>query len=593
MVCLKAIFPVGQEYAKTINKKGVNMKLITCMLLGLTFLAQSNQFIPSKELMPAHSIILPKGGPVIATVGSDGFCDYNNIQDAIDNADEVRIATNGSPYFENLLFGTGDATILKGSYSDCTMAGLNITDQSTTILDGSGMGSAIEIDGLIDVSISYLTLGHAQYGIHVSGDDMTNVRLNHIFSFNNDLFGLYIAGSDNAVYVNNTIISNNHDSGIYCSGATNNFSVFGNSEIKNNISEQNAGGVTVKNDCKAFILSPVIIEDNKTNNGGGGIEASQGGDISLLGVASTCGGTTCGTYNAPVIVKNNNGDADEQFPGSGGGAYVLGAGSELTLVNVVFEGNSAIHGGAISNNNGVVINYAYDDGESTCWNPGSCNIFKGNQAVFGSVFEFKGTSEALISGSLISSNIGGAVAYIWEETDVTFSNSIIVGNNEVGNKHIFQLLGFQGTPTLNVEYVTIADNQLEDTVIYNSESNFRIHSSIIAEETNVYGENEDISASFECVLVNESASFNAGGTVTVGEPEFMDAANGDYHNKPTSLAVDYCYEITSALFNDIDFDEYHGFDDPNKTNLHGTYDIGADEYIVDNDIIFKNSFEKD
>ncbi|MGJ8662460.1 MAG: hypothetical protein ACSHWU_02365, partial [Marinicella sp.] len=318
-----------------------------------------------------------------------------------------------------------------------------------------------------------------------------------------------------------------------------------------------------------------------------------GSDVYLLGTPNTCGGMSCGSFDSPVILKNNNGDADDLFPGFGGAAYVLGADTELTVVNALIESNYARDGGAVSVNNGIVTVYAYEDGISQCWKPGSCNLFTGNSGIFGGVFELKGTSESLISGSYITATTGNQVAYIWEEAEVVFSNSIIAGNGGSGFNHIFRLRGFQGTPTLNAEYLTIADNQLEDTVIANEESNFRIHSSIIAEDVDVYFETEDISASFECMLVNESASFSAGGTVTVGAPEFMDAANGDYHNKPSSPAIDYCYEITSTVYNDIDFDEYHGYDDPNKMNLHGTYDLGADEYIITNDIIFKHGFEQE
>jgi hypothetical protein len=72
----------------------------------------------------------------------------------------------------------------------------------------------------------------------------------------------------------------------------------------------------------------------------------------------------------------------------------------------------------------------------------------------------------------------------------------------------------------------------------------------------------------------------------------MNPSNDDFRIKPSSPAVDYCYDIASDWYSDMDWEE-HGFDDPNKANLHGTYDLGADEYIIDNDIIFKHGFEQD
>jgi hypothetical protein len=98
-----------------------------------------------------------------------------------------------------------------------------------------------------------------------------------------------------------------------------------------------------------------------------------------------------------------------------------------------------------------------------------------------------------------------------------------------------------------------------------------------------------------CLIVHEGQSFNANNAeITIADPMFVDAANGDYHiDAALSPAVDYCTDnLAMAVYQDIDFED-RGFDDESITNnpeTNGAYDIGADE-TYGNDLVFKNGFE--
>ena len=77
--------------------------------------------------------------------------------------------------------------------------------------------------------------------------------------------------------------------------------------------------------------------------------------------------------------------------------------------------------------------------------------------------------------------------------------------------------------------------------------------------------------------------------IMVTDPMFVDSAGHNYHINPiNSPAIDFAAANFSNL-EDIDY-EARGLDNPNVNDLHGPYDVGADESRRP-DAIFKDGFE--
>lgn len=540
------------------------------------------------------------------TVGADNdsACDYHNIQAAIDSdeASVIRIASNKN-YFENIELLNSNNSLI-GGYANCQMANLNITDLSQAIITGNGNDAVIEINEVLNLSyaikIKNLIISNGGSGISARSQNNAQLQLtvDGVRLFNNTLSGFKISqinGGQADAVLHDVLIDFNENSGVYCEGENVNIRFAGTSVISNNHAEK-GGAFSINNGCDVSVYSPTQVVDNEAVNLGGGFNVYNA-SLSLFGLASSCADGICfGIDNQPVTVRNNT-----AF--SGGGIAVDLQDADVTIFNALIEGNSATIGGAITASQGSVFALTYLDGGNACWQVGRCNQFINNTATAsgGSVFASNNATVEIYSTWFKGNRSDkGGIAFVSENSEVTINNSMIVKNGNNGldgydDENLFQISGggaqFPNT-ALNLEYVTITDNKVTDEVINNSEGNIRLHSSIIKENVDVYSVINQVTAQFECLISHETSSFSAGGTVSIADPEFMNPVNDDYRIKPSSPAVDYCYEIASDWYSDLDWEE-HGFDDPNKANLHGTYDLGADEYIIDNDIIFKNSFEQD
>jgi len=546
------------------------------------------------------------GEPFI-TVGADddNDCDYHTIQAAVDSglSDTIRIASNKN-YFESIALLNSNNYLI-GGYANCQMAGLNITDLSQAIITGNGNDDVISINVVLsnnyDIKLKNIIVANGFGGI--SATSQNNAQLSLIIDgvrmFNNNYNGfkvLTFAGSDADVVLNDVIIDFNDSSGVVCEGSDSNIRVTGTSKIKDNTTSDKGAGLWVADGCQLTAYSPTIIENNQAQNNGGGMYVASGGDVTLWGLATGCENGICyGVDDAPVIIRNNTGSI-------GGAIAINNEESSVTMANALVENNVAsIQGGAISVSAGEMTGYTYLDGEK-CWQVGKCNQIINNKANFsgGAIYaEFNAKVDFYSTWFKGNRADKGVIVAVDGNSTVTINNSMMVKNGDNGSgdysdNNLFEISSNAQNPNtaITLEYVTVADNEVIDEVVKNDEGSIRIHSSIINENVDVYAVTNHVLAQFECLIVNETDSFSAGGTVMVATPEFMNPSNDDYRNKPSSVAVDYCYEITSDWYGDMEWDE-HGFDDPNKINLHGSYDLGADEYIIDNDIIFKHGYEQD
>ncbi len=151
----------------------------------------------------------------------------------------------------------------------------------------------------------------------------------------------------------------------------------------------------------------------------------------------------------------------------------------------------------------------------------------------------------------------------------------------------------------NLKHVTVTDNDTSTVTLFSKSAGFfRVESSIIYEMSDqpVYKDLDDTGfLEMTCSIVHEDDSFSGDYhylVSVVNHPNYLfaDWDAGDYHLRTASLAIDYCDEAASLNLDypkDID-GEARGYD-AGSVNLYGPYDVGADEYYID-DVIFKDAF---
>lgn len=521
------------------------------------------------------------------SVGADNSCDFDSIQTAIDSglSDTVRIANNKA-YFENIVINDRDIT-LTGGYADCTDANNNVTDFSQATIDGGGSGSVLLVSGNSqerNVDIRNLLIGHGSSGLMSTADVELNV--NNVTFTNNTNVGAFIFGGENNVTFTDVLVTSNGGSGVVCSGTNNLINFEGDSLITDNDSSSNGGGLSVSGGCRANLYAPTQVTNNVSAEDGGGIYVADGSEVNLVGVA----------------LIGNTADSDDTGDGVGGAVAVFDALSVVNAANSKFINNAAYTGGAIAAyQDGEFISYAVNTVSTPCATPGNCTEYRGNTAVnVGGVFSASQNGKITALHATIKNNGlfgNGLIAIASKGATVDIEGSVIVknGTDSFPGTNLFYINGLDDNATrITLNHVTVADNEISDSMVYNGMGTFALYASIVQESVDVSITNNATSHTFECAIVHETNSFIPGPTVTIDDPQFINPGT-DYHIKPTSPAVDYCYAaepLSSGLGYDMEF-EWRNYDDPNVTNLHGTYDIGADEYRWDNDLIFMNGFEQD
>jgi len=554
------------------------------------------------------------GQPFI-TVGddNDNDCDYHTIQSAIDSGDSdiIRIASNKN-YFENLELSEKNRN-LTGGYADCSMAELNITDLSQAILTGNGTDAVVRISNASGdpktIVLSHIVVANGTSGVSVRSQNqgsITDVTLSNLRVFNNSGRGINITQIDNAaveLILNNSFVDFNSDGGVKCIGSNATMKVTGHSVIENNSTDANGGGVSASDGCDLAVYSPVIIRDNNAGSNGGGIHVVDG-ELEIVGFETGCSDGICfGQWDEPVTLENNVANTSDSSFG-GGAVALLGDSSNGFIVNVLIKDNDAFLGGAVFVVGGALNLLGFETMNQPCWSKGSCSQITGNTATSGGAFNASNAAEIFVYHSfitesradngIVTSSSSGSLIEI--NTSVISKNGLN-GDGSYDDQHLFYLFPGVDFPSSNLvfDYVTLANNQTSLSVIGNGNGDVDVTSSILFDEQDIYQESgSNPQSHFECVIASESSSFSAGGTVSVVdqdiEPVFVNPGAGNYHLLSDSPAIDYCYDASGNGGADIDYDD-RAVDKPDVVNLHGVYDIGADEFNINNDIIFKNGFE--
>ena len=274
-----------------------------------SLLAYTNNwfYMPAFDQAPNGSII---------TVDDDGPADYSTIQEAINASTDGDVVKVMPGYYTgegnyNLNFGAGLAA---GQTRAITVCGSNANDPNiviATIIDAQEKGCVFHFnsDEGPECIVAGLTItgGNAKYGA-----------------------GIY-CGSNTSPTISNCIITANTGLG---------FAV--NSSMGGGIYY---GGTGLINNC--------VIAYNYSDWDGGGIHVADEGELVLINCTfvrnSACSGGGCYLTNATGIMLNCSFLENESLGTSShhGGGAIYTRGSNMELDECYFEGNKAIHGGAV------------------------------------------------------------------------------------------------------------------------------------------------------------------------------------------------------------------------------------------------------
>jgi hypothetical protein len=547
------------------------------------------------------------------TIGSDAACDYDSttqtIQDVIDTGvGEVRIAVNG--FYDAPIVINNISVKLRGGYVDCNDALNDIVSNTKSSL----IGTVGPVESIIDIrggrfrnaiTLENLNLSDSENSAITAINANAAIILNKVNIQQNNLVsgfsggGIFMAGGDADFSLIDSFIINNsaqRGGGIYCSGSSLSISIQGDSGVSHNIAQDTGGGVYLSNACELTVYSGVSdpdastnigISDNLSYNQGGGIYADLAAQVTLYG-HEFCDINGCvGNNTNPVNINNNT----TGFLGSpsiddrGAGIYATGQGTSVNIYAGLFKNNSSKFGGnaiAIELANLNVSRLSRD-----CWDTTRCNYFSNNTSTTSgaTISSFQG--QLNISSSYFEENTGAAIGA--SASFVRIEGSVFNNNNATGITD-GSVISASNATTVEIIHSTFADNLIENSATFNvgSSSELRLYSSIVNDPLGLVLAPNIGTLTVNCAMTHEDTSFS-GTNVLVGNPDFVDRDNRDYHLTAISPAKDMCdNSIAASQFNDMDF-EKRGMDDPLIPNVVGSFDAGADEVLVE--LIFSNGFE--
>ena len=344
------------------------------------------------------------------TVGEvgDQFCDYNSIQEALDDVELNIRVTYGSTFTENILLDTSNTTI-RGGYLTCEDAMMDNQDSNQTIISGANgtnqpvMTIDIISDAEITVYLENIQLtgsvasgGLSGAGLAILSDDI-NVGLNRVTIDNNTALemginegrggGIAMLNTDIDLDLIDTIIQNNQANqggGIYCEGSGNTIRISGNSAVRMNSARglnANGGGIHSVL-CQLTVYSgnddlTLGIDSNTAARNGGGVYLAAS-NATFYGHEACADGFCIGNNDEPVNISRNQKILDiGQQNGNGGGLYANA--SNVNMYGVLVQGNSTEEGNA----GGLFLRgteFNVERIQSACWDDIRCNAFINNSA---------------------------------------------------------------------------------------------------------------------------------------------------------------------------------------------------------------------
>ena len=589
----------------------------------------------------------PFNGPMrwVGDVASDAKCTDNDIQSAI-NA----IAANPSSCPATIFITREHTYTAQHLTISNTGKSIKLEGQGDGV--SCGTGESICIQGAVCPVVPVVTLsgsGHTGDSvIHIDGTNYVTLKFLTVSQGTLDSDqgggGIYFNGNG-SLTLDRSVVSFNtagYGGGIdfIGSGGDATLSLLANTSVLSNTALVDGGGVRTEGTARFFALQDqTLIAFNHADNGhGGGLDviAPSRADVGSSGFSSlgviydnqaTYGGGVSindgghNTGDATVRLFTTNAAKPVRISGNfasmaGGGIYLKpGAGTfafdgaYTCLSNFILDDNRAAKGGAIYANfdsgtfvdvgSGVSVNSEDQCGPestvalgATACAPGvECNLFLGNTStstniVTGGVVEISQSFFSADHFSFLGNTGNTGILLIGSNSPVTLSTCLIAGNQTQA-----ELISNHGADSLNIDGCTIADNSIVNGSVVFTSADTTLTRTIIDQPGSTPFDRPSGTLTSQYVLSNDISGLGAG-TVMQGEPQFVNAAAGDYHLADDSLGLDFA---PAAGGTDLDFMprdvELIQVDD-----IYGPRDIGAYERQSSflcgaADTIFCNGFE--
>lgn len=278
---------------RKMNRKTVSGMMVTLLLIGMLTLAFNVQPV--------------KAEPTTWTVDDDGPADFSSIQEAINSPvvkDGDTIFVYNGTYYENLVINKNNLTLLG-------------EDKDTTIIDGGGTGTVVEITAK-DAKINGFTIrngGPTYFGISIyyssnnklTGNNITNNygSIHLFYSSNNTVSNNNVTNNYDGISIynafNNTLsdnsITNNFNYGIHLSDSSNN--IISSNTVTNNYWY----GIYLGNASSNILFGNIV-----SNNGEDGIileVGSNNNSLSSNNITNNDSGITLYSSSNNTISGNN------------------------------------------------------------------------------------------------------------------------------------------------------------------------------------------------------------------------------------------------------------------------------------------------
>jgi hypothetical protein len=573
-------------------------------------------------------------------VGSsfDPACDFNSLANAIAAAaangpgmDEIRLARNLSVNAVSLTI-TDQNLEIAGGYANCGAT----ADATPSNIPGSTAAAGVSLITIQGNATEnwQLTLRNLQL-IGNRGDDSARGGALRIAGYTVELIdsailsnqagrggGAYLEGPGTRLLLDgarSTILSNIATiagGGVYCTdrgrieiltGAIDRNQVMGTSPLDpSDVEVGNGGGAALLGGCELTLRDGDAsgglrgITQNTARRDGGGVFLS-GGSV-LRGI---------GDAQRPARFQFNRAPA-----GRGGAIFAFdpagaSASSRVELSNTQFERNDAGEGGAVALV-GAILTMGRTLAGRDCHDPTRCSQFRTNgfggipTATRGAVVSLRGAS-ATIDASYIEQQSGPELASLFELADgslLTLRNSFVL-NNFVRRTAVVSGAG----STVELDQVTSSGNtgaasagsRLVLLAAGSSDNVVRLQSSVVddvferlVEIDPAAGTGNTVSG--DCLLLRSSSGtlpfpgmlsrYEA--VALSSDVRFLSSgSSGSFTLQASSPAIDFCDGRPSSPSADA-FGNPRPRDLATVADLHGSYDLGADEF---SDLVFGDGYD--
>jgi hypothetical protein len=304
-------------------------------------------------------------------------------------------------------------------------AGSTVTISGLTIENGSSSnGGAVYNNGNLTIISSTLWNNVAAgSGGAIFNDNAITLTNSSLISNTATLMGggLYNQDGDQVRFVSGLIMSNTtpgRGGGYYNAGSVVAISTTLQGNVSTDSDPSNSGGGVFNGSSSTLALTANTFIGNSGKNGGA---ITNDGVMNIdsstfeTNTTSTNGGGILNTNTAVVSNSRFNGNTAPDH--EGGAIYNLGGG--VTVQNSTFVTNTAVRGGAISNNAVVTVTGGVFDNNA------------GSAAFGGGAFYNQGT--AAISGTTFVRNVAGPGAGVLNSTALSLDNVTFTGNSTLSS----------------------------------------------------------------------------------------------------------------------------------------------------------------